>query len=370
MKKLPIFNYNITNQGNRLDVFVDGTIVDAETQEILKNWYGEETSVSFKSFRQAVLDSGIRNISITVNSPGGQIFEASAIHDFIQQLETDGYDVETIGIGMICSAATYILSASKKSKISKNAYYMIHNVSGGVWGDVNDIEKYAIQLRTFNNNIRDFYVNLTGKTPEDIEALMNAETWFYGQQAVDNGFVKSLISEQNPTTIINQADWIFKNTAPLNVYNSFVGTPPPPDNNLNNNTDMTNLATLLGTAISNALNGFTVTPKNAGDSAFTPESITNAVSEALKDFKPEIEESQLSTAVSNFFANGLPENMITQITAAVTPTEPTPVNIADDEAFTAVVDRVQKLEESALKNIGKSNPPKNEFDMEGFSFEK
>ena len=65
MKKLPIFNYHIENQSaDRLDVFIDGTIVDAETKEWLAEWYNEHSSVSFKSFRNEVISSGIKNIRI------------------------------------------------------------------------------------------------------------------------------------------------------------------------------------------------------------------------------------------------------------------------------------------------------------------
>lgn len=61
MKKLPIFNYHITNQGGeRLDVYIDGTIVDAESQEMMREWCGNETSVSFKSFRTDILNSGLK----------------------------------------------------------------------------------------------------------------------------------------------------------------------------------------------------------------------------------------------------------------------------------------------------------------------
>lgn len=372
MKKLPFFNFQITNQANeRLDVFVDGTIVDAETQEIYREWMNDQTSVSFKSFRQQILDSGIKNISITINSRGGQIFDASAMHDFIQDLENNqGYTIETIGIGMICSAATYILSASKNSKISKNAYYMIHNVSGGIWGDVNEVERYANQLRTFNNNIRDFYVNLTGKTPEEIENWMNAETWFYGQQAVDNGFVKSLTSEANPTNPINKSEWNFKNIDPLNVYNSLVTNPPQPDNNFNNNIDMKNLGTLLGNAINSALANFNITPKNAGENQFSAETITNAVTEALKEFKPEIDQEQITNAVNTFFKDGLPQNMIDQISNAVKPVESTPFNLTEDEGYKDVVNRMEEIENKILNGVGKSNPPKEDNALEGITIEK
>lgn len=375
MKKLPIFNYRITNQaGERLEVFIDGTIVDAETQEIYKEWFNDNTSVSFKSFRTEILESGIKNISITINSLGGQIFDAMAMHDFIQQLETDGYNIETIGIGAVCSAATFILSASKNSKISKNAYYMIHNVSGGVWGDVNEVEKYAQQLRNFNNNLKTFFVNLTGKTDEEIQNLMDAETWYYGQEAVDNGFVKSVISAQNPTNVINKSDWTFKNQNPLNVYNSFVNKPANNDENLIQNLDMKNLATLIGAAVSNALTNFSVTPKPAegAEGGATAEPVTNeALTEVITNALAEVKfDEHITNAVTEMFKDGLPENMVAQITEAVKPGEPAPLNLAENEDYKGLIQRVEKVENKILNGVGAVQPPKNEGEKyEGVGFE-
>lgn len=374
MKKLPIFNYHIENQSaDRLDVFIDGTIVDAETKEWLSEWYNEQSSVSFKSFRNEVISSGVKNIRITINSFGGQIGDAMAMHDFIQQLENDGYDIETIGIGMVCSAATYILSASKNSKISKNAYYMIHNVAGGVWGDVNDIEKYAQNLRNFNNNIRDFYSNLTGKTTAEIENWMNAETWFYGKEVTDNGFVKETIGESNVSNAINKNDWAFKNQNPLNVYNSFVNKPTN-DENLIQNLNMKNLATLIGTAVSNALNNFTVTGKPAeGADGATPEPVTNeALTGVITNALEAINfEEHITNAVSKHFENGLPENMVTQITDAVKPAEVAPVNLSENEDYTKLVQRVEDVENKIVKGVGAIQVPKNENEkaFEGVSFD-
>lgn len=374
MKKLPIFNYHIENQStDRLDVFIDGTIVDAETKEWLSEWYNEQSSVSFKSFRNDILNSGLKNIRITINSFGGQIGDAMAIHDFIKQLENDGYEIETIGMGMICSAATYPLSASKNSKISPNSWYMIHNVSGYAWGDVNEIEKQAQSLRSFNNNIRDFYVNLTGKSKEQIEEWMNAETWFTGPQAVENGFVKSTTDQESDLTPINKADWNFKNKNPLNVYNSFVSKPPKnEDENLIQNLDMKNLATLIGVAVSNAFKNHTVTPKPAeGAEGETPEPVTNeALSEVITNALATVNfEEHITNAVTEMFKDGLPENMVTQITEAVKPAEAPPLNLTENEDYIGLIKRVGDVENKILNGVGAVQPPKNEgekFDGVGF----
>lgn len=356
MKKLPLFNYNITNQGGeRLDVYIDGVIVDAETQEIYKNWFGDETSVSFKSFRNEIVSSGVKNIKITINSFGGQIGDAMAMHDFIQQLENDGYNVETLGIGMVCSAATYILSASKNSSISKNAYYMIHNVSGGVWGDVNEIEKYAANLRKFNNNIRDYYVGLTGKSAQEITDLMDAESWFYGQEVVDNGFVKNLAGEQQPTNVINKSDWQFKNMTILNAYNSLV---KPPENNENFDfLNMKNLATIVGTAVTNALVNAKLFSKNdkGEETPVTNELITNAIEKAFEevDF-----EAVINSAVEDHFKDGLPENVIEQITNSVKESIK-PQNFTESDEWKEVENRIKDIEEKSAKNVGQAKPKNN-----------
>lgn len=375
MKKLPIFNYHITNQGGeRLDVYIDGTIVDAETQELYREWYNDQTSVSFKSFRSDVLNSELKNIRITINSFGGQIGDAMAIHDFIKQLENDGYDIETIGMGMICSAATYILSSSKNSKISPNSWYMIHNVSGYALGDVNEVEKMAKSLRSFNDNIRDFYVNLTGKSKEQIEEWMNAETWFTGPQAVENGFVKSTTDQETELQPINKADWQFKNKNPLNVYNSFVNKPvKKEDKNLFTNIDMKNLAQLIGVAVSNAFANFTVTPKpaeggeNSNNDPVTNEDLSTVITNAISGINFE---EHITNAVNEHFKNGLPENMVNQIKEAVTPAEQTPFNLKEDEGFKAFEKRVEEVENKILNGVGASQPPKNEdaSKYEGVSF--
>lgn len=374
MKKLPIFNYNITNQGERLDVYIDGIIVDAETQEIYKNWFDDETSVSFKSFRTEILNSGLKNIRITINSFGGQIGDAMAMHDFIKQLENDGYEVETIGMGMICSAATYPLSASKNSKISPNSWYMIHNVSGFAWGDVNEIEKQAKSLRSFNDNIRDFYVNLTGKSKEQIEEWMDAETWFTGPQAVENGFVKSTTDQESELQPINKADWQFKNQNPMNVYNSFVNKPQQnQDKNLFTNIDMKNLAQLIGVAVSNAFANFTVTPKpaeggeNSNTDPVTNEDLSMVITNAISGINFE---EHITNAVNEHFKDGLPENILSQITNAVKPAEQSPFNLLEDEGFQAMEKRVEKVENKILNGVGAAQPPKNEdaSKYEGVSF--
>lgn len=208
-----------------LNIDIDGEIVDAPTQEIMKNYWGDETSVSFKSFRDQVNASKAKTLNVSVNSGGGHVGDAMAIHDYLVELKGKGVTVNTAGRGIVASAATYIVMAGKdNSSMSANSWFMIHNVSGGIWGDVNEIENYSKTLRKFNNTIRDYYSNETGLPPETVSALMNKETWLTAQEAKDKGFVKNITGETNFKNAIKPEHWQFSNTTVLAAYNSFTKT--------------------------------------------------------------------------------------------------------------------------------------------------
>ncbi|WNI34688.1 ATP-dependent Clp protease proteolytic subunit [Chryseobacterium sp. SG20098] len=264
------------------------------------------------------------------------------------------------------------LSAAKNSKISPNSWYMIHNVSGFAWGDVNEVERQAKNLRNFNNTIRDFYSNLTGKSKETIEEWMNNETWFTGAQAVENGFVSKTTDQKEEFKPINQADWSFKNKNALNVFNSIAATPPVPvedPKNFNQNLDMKNLATLIGNAINTALANFNIVPKEGegAENNFTPETITNAVSTALEGYEPPAPtDEQVQNAISNFFTNGLPENILTQISDSVKP-----VDFKESEDWKNTVDRIGDIEGKISNGFKPAKTPENDESKkyEGISFE-
>ena len=137
MKPISVYNYSVRNAANgTLDVNIDGAVVDAESQQIMKDWFGDDTSVSFKSIRSQIEASGAKSVNVHINSPGGVVTDAMAIHDYLVELGSKGIVVNTYVKGMAASAATYIAMASDNSHISENSWFMIHNVSGGVFGTV------------------------------------------------------------------------------------------------------------------------------------------------------------------------------------------------------------------------------------------
>jgi ATP-dependent protease ClpP protease subunit len=222
-KVLDIFNYSFQNAtDDSVDINIDGVIVDASTQQIMKDWWGDDTSVSFKSFRDEISNSKAKTFNIFINSYGGHVGDAMAMHDLLVDMQNNGKTVNTHGRGIIASAATYVLMAGKNAEMSKNSWFMIHNVSGGVYGDVNIVENYARSLRKFNDATRDFYSTSTGIAKENITKMMNAETWMTADEAKEKGFIKSVSGGATFSNEIPKENWHYSNAAVLNIYNHSV----------------------------------------------------------------------------------------------------------------------------------------------------
>lgn len=339
--KLSMFNYSfVKNQSEEgtCDVFIDGDIVDADTQTWLAYW-GIDTTTSYKSLRDQILNSGCNNINIHINSGGGMVSDALAMGDFIKEQITAGKNIKTYGKGIIASAATYpLMAAGKNSHISKNAFFMIHNVSGQVSGTVDEVEAGAKMMRKFNDCVRDEYADMTGKPKETIAAWMNAETWFTGKEACNNGFISNCTATANAfTNSIPKDKWPFQNTAILNTINNSI-TPPK-------NKEMKKLEK-LGNAIKNVLTELGITAGSKLDQTQIDNlntKITDAIEHSIGD---EIE-NEVTTQVTNALKGDAYTAALTNSIKEILTAENNPINAAINTATTALVN---KEELDALKN--------------------
>lgn len=292
--KLTFFNYAIQNSTDDVcDIHIDGVIVDASTEQIIRDWWNDDTPTSFKSIRNQI-GSKVKTVNVYVNSGGGQVVEAMAIHDYMKTLQKNGVTVNTYGRGLIASAATYILMSSSNSNISKNSWFMVHNVSGGIYGDVNEIENYAVTMRKFNDQITDFYSSHTGLSNTVVKNMMNKETWFTGQEAKDKGFVKNVeLEDAEFTNAIDPANWMFNNTEVVKAYNSFTQL----------NTNSMDIKKMVNDALKEL--GFGSKPTNELTADAVAEAISNAL-QPLNDIDKRVADA-VNTALQN-------EQTIAQIT--------------------------------------------------------
>jgi ATP-dependent Clp protease protease subunit len=197
----------ITNRGKgffRADTSTDGEeatiyLYDAITDD---DYWGGVSPMSFIMTLAAITAP---TVHLRINSPGGDVFAARAICQAIK--EFPGQIVGHID-GCAASAATMIAIACSDCVIADGGMFMIHNAWVVAAGNANDFTTMANLLGRVDQTLCNDYVAKTGQTPEQIKEWMDAETYFFGQEAVDAGFVSGVAAAApEPDAPQNKIQW-------------------------------------------------------------------------------------------------------------------------------------------------------------------
>lgn len=135
-------------------------------------------------------DSG-EDVEVTINSYGGLVDMGNEIYTGLRAYSGK----VTANVVMAGSAASIIAMGANQVAISPVGQIMIHNVSMGAGGDYHEMEKASEILQKANHSLANAYVAKTGKSKEEVLALMENETWLTAEEAVENGFADSIMFE-------------------------------------------------------------------------------------------------------------------------------------------------------------------------------
>ncbi len=333
-RPLQIFNLSFQNKANdEIDIHIDGNVVDASTQAMIEAWFGDTTSTSYRSFRNSLNATDAKVYNVIINSPGGHVGDALAIHDLLVDLQNKGKVVNTIGRGIVASSATLILLAGKKPTMSANSWFMMHTVSGGTYGTVSQIENYAVTMRKFNDKVTQLYSEKSGMPTEEVTNLMNAETWLTATEAEQRGLVSTVTGNESFQNFLKKEDWAFQNTQVLNLYNQAVKLP---ETNLDS---MKEFFTNLKNDIINAVKG--IKPAAEGETVDIANQIATAVAAPFEN---------LGTTVETAIAAAVETATTAAVTKAVEPFEAR-IKTLEDENKALTKDIENKIgQASSVKN--------------------
>lgn len=133
---------------------------------------------------------GGRDVTLNINSPGGNLFEGLAIYNLLREYKGK---VTVKILGIAASAASIVAMAADEIQIARSAFYMIHNcVMGGV-GNRHELRETADWMEPFDEAMADIYAVRSGEDITDIRALMDAETWIAGKDAVQRGYADAYL---------------------------------------------------------------------------------------------------------------------------------------------------------------------------------
>lgn len=159
-------------------------------------------------------------ITVRVNSPGGDVFEGNTIYNLLAEhpaeitVKIDGY---------AASIASIIAMAGDKVEIAENAMFMIHNPYTFSVGDAAELRAQADVLDQVKASLISTYK--TRVNSDDLSDLMDAETWFSAAEAVEFGFADAISGKKAAMHNVAGCRWI--NKAPQ-VEEAPKGTKPEP----------------------------------------------------------------------------------------------------------------------------------------------
>ena len=144
-----------------------------------------------KAFRDE-LNAGTEDITVWINSPGGNVFAAAEIYTMLR----DYPGAVTVKIDAIAaSAASVIAMAGNKVLMSPVAMLMIHDPSTIAMGNTKDMEKAIATLNEVKESIINAYAAKSGLSHNRISKLMENETWMNAKKAVELGFADEILFE-------------------------------------------------------------------------------------------------------------------------------------------------------------------------------
>lgn len=171
-------------------------------EQIGEDWYGN--GVTAKKFREQLQALGeLDEITIRVNSPGGEVFDGFAIYNELRANKAR----KIVHIdGLAASIASVIAMAGDEIVMGLGAMMMIHDPWTIALGNSTQMRQQADVLDKVKVGLVDAYAGFNGaKDRSEIESLMTAETWFTAEEAVEAGFATRLAGDEDETTEQAQA---------------------------------------------------------------------------------------------------------------------------------------------------------------------
>lgn len=186
-------------------LFLNGTIAE-------DSWFDDD--VTPQMFKEELMD-GNGNITVWINSPGGDCVAAAQIYNMLR--EYAGRVTVKID-GIAASAASVIAMAGDTVLMSPVSMMMIHNPMTIAFGDSGEMQRAIDMLSSVKDSIINAYELKTGMSRIKLAHLMDAETWMDANKAIELGFADEIIQRNGAVDEMEvpQVSMLYSKTAVVN----------------------------------------------------------------------------------------------------------------------------------------------------------
>jgi len=177
----PSISMDLSQNGQHLDLFLIGCVGD----------WGNDIESFLYRIRQM---PNLLTIDVYINSLGGSFFDGLPIFNLLQM--HTAY-VTTKVIGYACSMASVIMLAGDEVQAAQNAIIMIHRAQGVCFGDADDMDKMSEILSVHEQAVIPEYAARLGVSSDEVLTLLQEETWYDSQKALDDGLIDTIIDSMD-----------------------------------------------------------------------------------------------------------------------------------------------------------------------------
>ena len=160
------------------------------------------------------LAAAYNRMEVHINSRGGDVFSGLAIYNALRECNAD---ISIHVDGVAASIAGVVALCGKPLYMNRYSRLMIHRVSGGGWGNAQDLRRQADLCEQLENDIATMIATKCGKTPEDIKAQYfdGVDHWINAGQAMDLGMIDGITGEEIASSQLTE------NSTTDSIYNYF-----------------------------------------------------------------------------------------------------------------------------------------------------
>ena len=182
-------------KGSEASIFIYGDIVSEPWK-----WY--ESDVTSHDLVKEIEGLDVDVIHCYINSYGGEVAEGLAIYNALKRHKAK---VKTYCDGFACSAASVVFMAGDERIMSASSLLMIHNAWMWAAGDANELRKQADDLEKINEASNNAYLEHINISKEQLQEMLDKETWLTAQEALDMGFCTTVVNDPAGKKAANQS---------------------------------------------------------------------------------------------------------------------------------------------------------------------
>ncbi|MFC3504818.1 head maturation protease, ClpP-related [Micromonospora krabiensis] len=174
----------------RIEAKADARTAEVSIYDEIGMW-----GTAAKDFAAEVRALDVDAITLRINSPGGDAWDGVAIYNVVKDHPAQ---VTVVVDGIAASAASVIAQAGDRIVMNRGSQMMIHDASGLVMGNADDMREFADVLDKMSDSLAGIYAARAGGTVEQWRATMRTDTWYMAAEAVEAGLADALADDDKP----------------------------------------------------------------------------------------------------------------------------------------------------------------------------